>query len=108
MLQGLEKIALELIPKMSNTAINQISSNKYTALFWACYKGLEKVALELIPKMTNEVINHVDNDGYTYSIISCIFSSSTILFVTLIQFVICSKRSKSVTPSSISSISSIS
>jgi len=35
---GYENLALELIPKMSNTAINQISSNKYTALISACYK----------------------------------------------------------------------
>ena len=69
---GMERVAMELIPRMSEEAINKWN-NKFgnTALILACYNKMERVALELIPRMSEEAINKWDEDGYTALIWTC-------------------------------------
>ncbi len=69
---GMERVAMEIIPRMSDEAINKWN-NKFgnTALILACYNKMERVALELIPRMSEEAINKWDEDGYTALIWTC-------------------------------------
>jgi ankyrin repeat protein len=60
---NMERVAMELIPKMSEEAINKWNEDGETALYWACRNKMERVAMELIPRM-GEGINKW-NKGYT-------------------------------------------
>ncbi len=61
----MERVAMELIPKMSGEAINKWDKDGRTALMIACQKRMERVAMELIPRMSEEAINKWDKDGRT-------------------------------------------
>ncbi len=70
---GMERVAMEIIPRMSDEAINKWN-NKFgnTALILACYNKMERVALELIPRMSEEAINKWNNKfGNTALIWAC-------------------------------------
>jgi hypothetical protein len=70
---GMERVAMEIIPRMSDEAINKWN-NKFgnTALILACYNKMERVALELIPRMSEEAINKWNNKfGNTALILAC-------------------------------------
>lgn len=62
----MKKVALELIPIMTEEAINRWYKRRETALYWTCYKNMEKVVIlieayknkmeiELIKNKTREV-----------------------------------------------------
>ncbi len=55
--KGMERVAMELIPRMSEEAINKWDDEGRTALYYACRNKMERVAMELIPKMSEEAIN---------------------------------------------------
>ena len=52
---GLSKVCMQLIPQMSNPAINTITKTyDTTALTCAAWKGLGKVCVQLISRMPNQ------------------------------------------------------
>jgi ankyrin repeat protein len=61
----MERVAMELIPKMKEDVINKWTSYGDTALIWACVNKMENVAMELISKMSDEAINKWCNSGNT-------------------------------------------
>ncbi len=67
----MERVAMELIPKMSEEAINKWGDNGRTALNWTCENKMERVAMELIPKMSEEAINKWTDDGNTVLYLVC-------------------------------------
>ncbi len=64
--KGLSKVCLQLIPKMTDQAINTITKTYgTTALTCAAWKGLSEVCLQLISRMPDQTINHITNGGDT-------------------------------------------
>jgi hypothetical protein len=70
--KGMERVAMELIPRMSEEGINKWNKDGETALYYACKNKWERVAMELIPRMSKETINKCDDDGYTALSVACL------------------------------------
>ena len=64
-------IAMELIPRMSDTAIDKCTKAGRTALYSACFMGTETVALELVSRMSEGAINKWLINGRTALMTAC-------------------------------------
>ena len=62
-------VAIKLIDRMSNCAINKWYEEGKTALYWACIHKMTDVAIKLIDRMSDEVINKTGEMAlhWTYS-----------------------------------------
>jgi len=56
-------VAIKLIDRMNNSAINKWNDKGETALFIACTKNMSTVAIKLINRMSNDAINKWNNQN---------------------------------------------
>ena len=64
-------VAMKLIDRMSNEAINKRKYDGCTALSWALSRNMPEVAMRLIDRMSDEDINKWDYNGMTLLYLAC-------------------------------------
>jgi len=68
---NMTRVAIKLIDRMSNSAVDILNEFNETVLFYACRRNMSVVAMRLINKMSNEAVNKWNNLGQTALYIAC-------------------------------------